>query len=147
MKYGGLFGQTGGDVLWTQLGVRAVAAGKGEGALPLVGESDEGQGGEGVGGDGHAGHIHPRLGQGVYQKSAVQVRAHLADQGGGTAAPGGRGQHIGGRAAGILLKQAAAARRAAVLGKIHQKLAQSHNIVCHKEDLPAPAAHANFSLF
>ena len=59
---------------------------------------------------------------------AEAVLSHLADEGAGLAKLAEHGQHVGGSAAGIGLKEGAALGAQSALGHVHQQLAQGNHV-------------------
>ena len=116
------------SLLCGQQGIRAGGAVKGEGAFAAGGDADDGLGGQRRGSLVQARRVHAAAQEHLAQIAPEGIAAHLADEAGRSAQPGGSHGHVGRRAAGIGGKVTNPALVHTGLGQIDQKLAQSQQI-------------------
>lgn len=125
------------QLLRRDLGIRAGLAGKGKASLPGFGEFYECQRGKIAGIHQQRPGIHTDALERLRQKAPLEIVADLADKGGAAPQLCGAGQHIGRRAAGILLKDCHAGIGVRQRGVVDQNFAQRHN-VCRPWRTAAP---------
>ena len=128
MEHAGAAQQRHVQLVGAQAGVGPGLAGKGEMTLSPAVQRHKRQRGEHVWGQQKAGGIDARSGEGVPQEAAVHIVAHLADKGGTLPQPGGGGQDVGGRAAGVALEELHAAVGQAAVREVDQQLAQGDDV-------------------
>ena len=116
------------QLLRRDLGIRAGLAGKGKASLPGFGEFYECQRGKIAGIHQQRPGIHTDALERLRQKAPLEIVADLADKGGAAPQLCGAGQHIGRRAAGILLKDCHAGIGVRQRGVVDQNFAQRHNV-------------------
>ena len=127
------------QLLLPQAGIPAALQMEGKVPLPSGKQLHEGQSGGAFRVPDQSPAVHSLPLQRLLQEAPVEVRPHLADEGGPQSQPGGGHRRVGRGAAGVPLVQDHARRRDPRRGKVDQQLPQADQLRIHSTASRSPA--------